>query len=95
MSQRPGGGADYEGEIPDLTSPRRGGIWFVRYWVTIWLLALVGIQILVCLGFVFWHWATKDDMTDRLNALKDLLTITFGPSIALLSSAIGFYFGRQ
>lgn len=95
MPQRPGDEADYEGDIRGLAPPHRGGIWLIRQWVTLWLLAFVGIQILVCMGFVFWHWATKDDMADRLNALKDLLTITFGPSVTLLGSAVGFYFGGQ
>ena len=85
------------GEIGDLgggpqLSP---GLWFARYRVTTWLLIFVGFQILVCMGFVFWHWSDKEDMTEHLNALKDLMTITFGPSVTLLGSAIGFYFGRQ
>jgi hypothetical protein len=95
MPQRPGDEAYYEGDILGLVPPRRGGIWVARYRVTGWLLAFVGIQILVCMGFVFWRWASKDDMADHLNALKDLLTITFGPSVTLLGSAIGFYFGRH
>jgi hypothetical protein len=86
-----------QGDISSLgPRPRLGrGIWLARYWVTGSLLAFFGIQIFVCMVFVFWPWANKEDMTEHLNTLKDLLTITFGPSITLLGSAIGFYFGRQ
>jgi hypothetical protein len=51
----------------------------------------LGLQIGAAMLFVFWPWPDKE----RLDALKDLLTVTLGPTVALLGSAIGFYFGRR
>lgn len=59
--------------------------------ITGWLLVFLGLQIGAAMLFVFWPWPDKE----RLDALKDLLTVTLGPTVALLGSAIGFYFGRR
>jgi hypothetical protein len=77
--------------------PHRGGPEHpprVRRAVTVWLIGLFGFQILAALGFAFIPWS-QPDMKEHLDTLKDVLTITFGPTVTLLGSAIGFYFGRE
>lgn len=86
-----------EGAISTLGPPPRAGrdLPSVRRTMTNALLFLLGVQIITGIVFVFWHWENTQDMKDHLDTLKDILTITFGPTVTLLGSAIGFYFGRQ
>ena len=82
-------------DVPPLVSPIVGGEHTpARRGITNTLLLAFGIQILAAVVFIFWPWG-KDALPQHLDALKDILTVTFGPTVTLLGSAMGFYFGRR
>ena len=41
------------------------------------------------------HTPPHEALKDQLDALKDILTVTFGPTVTLLGSVIGFFFGER
>ena len=71
----------------------------VRGFITTCLLLFFGAQIAAALVFVFWRWdqtgTTVDIFDKRFGAIKDMLALTLAPTVSLLGSAIGFYFGER
>jgi hypothetical protein len=57
--------------------------------------ALIGLVTLVILASFVTLWAGSVFKSLKYENLKDLLTIIFGPLIALASAAIGYYFGGK
>jgi hypothetical protein len=105
MAMQPSAGDEIsaEGRLPP-TPKTEGHHPRVRQRITTWLLVILALQIVAAVVLVFYPWegspqgqatTTTTPMKERLDALKDLLAITFGPSVTLLGSAIGFYFGER
>jgi hypothetical protein len=58
------------------------------------LIAIFGVEVLAALAtFVFPHQLGIDSAD--LASVKDILSIVFSPTVALVGSAMGFYFGTE
>jgi hypothetical protein len=60
----------------------------VRGWIALSLIALLATTILVSFVLLWIH-------PDRSKELHDLLALVFGPLVALVGAATGYYFGSQ
>lgn len=60
----------------------------IRGYIALGLLALFMLIVFGSFLSLIFHWIP-------LNDLKEILTIIFGPLIALLSAVTGFYYGEQ
>ena len=63
------------------------------------LLGILGIEILAALAAVYVPTLFLNlkpaDRPDLSTSMKDILSIVFGPTIALVGAATGFYFGSN
>jgi hypothetical protein len=62
----------------------------VRGWIALGLLGLLAIAVLSSLAITAFGAAP---LTERQHNLDELLQVIYGPLIALVSAATGFYFG--
>jgi len=60
----------------------------IRGWVTVGLATLLGLVILAAFVTIWFRPASVEN-------LESLLTIVFGPLVALVSAATGYYFGGK
>lgn len=71
--------------------PRTGTIPFqqelTRQGISYWLLFLFSVEILFAIG------AAAGGM--KLDTIKDIELVVFGPTVTLLATAIGFYFASE
>ena len=74
----------YEVEQYDPTETREN----FRGAIALALITLMAITVLISLALVWIH-------PDRSKDLHDLLALIFGPLIALVGTATGYYFGSQ
>lgn len=51
-----------------------------------YLVTILAAEIAVSIIFLWWH-------SDQIDALQRWMTVVFGPTVALVGSAAGFYFG--
>jgi hypothetical protein len=51
-----------------------------------YLVTILAVEVLASIAYLWCH-------SDQIEALKGWMTIVFGPTIALVGSAAGFYFG--
>ena len=71
-------------ESYDLDRKREG--W--RGVIALWLLALLTVVVIIAFA-IFWY------EPDKVAALRDLLSIIFGPIVTLVGAATGYYFGAS
>ena len=60
----------------------------VRGWIALSLIGLLAATIIVSFILLWIH-------PDRSKELHDLLALVFGPLVALVGAATGYYFGSQ
>ena len=60
----------------------------IRGWIALSLIAMLAVVVVASLALVWIH-------PDRSKELHELLSLVFGPLIALVGSATGYYFGSQ
>jgi cytochrome c biogenesis factor len=67
-----------------------------RKLLAIILLLILAAEVAAALIWVFWaFYFTAKDGKDISPLMKDILSIIFGPTIALVGAATGFYFGSN
>jgi hypothetical protein len=71
-------------ESYDIDREREG--W--RGVIALWLLGLLTAVVIFAFA-IFWY------EPDKVTALKDLLSIIFGPIVTLVGAATGYYFGAS
>jgi len=60
----------------------------IRGWIALSLIGILAVVVGVSLAMIWIH-------PDRNKELHELLALVFGPLIALVGSASGYYFGSQ
>jgi hypothetical protein len=63
----------------------------VRAALAISLVAIFGIEVIASIIYLF---VACDDLSGRVEALKEFAQIFLGPTVALVGAGTGFYFGR-
>jgi hypothetical protein len=67
-----------------------------RKLLAIGLLLILAAEVAAALFWVFWEfYFIAKDGRDISPLMKDILSIIFGPTIALVGAATGFYFGSN
>ena len=89
LSQRRVGRIDLEpyNQTKETDAARK----YIAFWLIGILSGVVAIALLTCLVLIYFDTNDKD----RFDHLLAVINLIFGPIIALVGSATGFYFGSQ
>ena len=63
-----------------------------RTLLAFFLVLIFAIEIILALVVIYFPGPTVNNV-DNIGRIKDILSVVFGPTVALVGSAIGFYFG--